>query len=174
MNSVRELLGQIVVDYPRKKHDIEQRLSQSGVKRDLPPLSIGPAVGVNAIPTFDPTVTRRVTPMLGERFAFAGSFTRFGEVWLGANEMAAAMRREDVRRLHLSLREHCEFSAPMLFPDGALTLFASRPELPSITYLVWRTELDEPTVWTLHGMETQEFDDLAEFLRWHLPETGHR
>ena len=71
---VKQLLEQVVSDFPRFKRDLEKRFSRRGSERKVE-LSLKPSVPVTAIPTFAENVVRPITPMLRARFAFASSIS---------------------------------------------------------------------------------------------------
>jgi hypothetical protein len=107
--------------------------------------------------------------MLKARFDYAGSIDHGGDCWLNPAEMERWMRKRMVRSYHKSLREHWENSAPMLFADHDLTLFAVTQDVPdNLVYLVWQGAEEEPEVWSYLGMNAHKFNNLASYLTWLL------
>jgi hypothetical protein len=129
-------------------------------------LTVAPPAPVRELATFDPKVTRPLSPMLRERFEFAGTITVGGEVWVAAGDIAAATRKRQLLGNHKARREHWENSVPMRFEDGALSLFAYDPvSQEDVVYLVWTGRAVEPELWQYHSMDEQKFRDVNAFLR---------
>jgi hypothetical protein len=162
------LMDAINADCPRRKKAAEELMKQLGIRESLE-MELAAPERVEHLPTFHSTVSRALTPMLRARFDYAGSWKRGRDIWLGASEMASFMKQEPIRLYHRSLRENWARSAPMVFGDDRLTLFAITTGVPeNPTYLVWGTDKVEPEVWTYAGMESCEFPDLERYLKWCL------
>jgi hypothetical protein len=162
------LLDAIKADFPRRKKAAEELLKGMGLIKTLE-LKIESPVGVAAVPTFDPEVTRDLTPMLQARFEYAGSWKSGQDVWLSACQMASLMQSKAIRPYHRSLREDWDGSAPMVFSDERLTLFGITEGVPeNLVYLAWATGGEEPEVWTYAGFDTHKFKDLEHYFNWCL------
>lgn len=162
------LLDSIKADFPRRKKAAEDLMRQHGIGKALD-INVGEANKVTTIPTFDPNVSRQLTPMLKARFEYAGSWRMGQEIWLSASQMASAMRKKKIQRYHLALRENWEDSAPMTYSDDRLSLFEVTEGVPEdLTYLVWKTDSGEPEVWVYEGFDSHRFKNLEDFFKWRL------
>ena len=168
--NVQLLLTGIVEGWPRHRRHLERSLRDAGISVEdegSSDLTLNPAVPVKQLATFKRGVSRPLSPMLRERFKFASSIDRAGQVWLGAKEVATATKSLGIRRHHKSRREQWEGSAPMRFEDSDLSLFGVSPESPEdVVYLVWRPGVTEPELWNYHGMSERKFKNLESYLRW--------
>ena len=133
-------------------------------QQDLSP----PEAATAGIPTLDPDVSRKPTPMLRARYAFAGSWTNAsaGQEWLSLADMAKIPRDKKVMKHIRSHRDHWEGSAPAQFEFDRLSLFAlSRDNPESHMYLVWpEQEKGEPELWTYSGQSERKFKDLKAYV----------
>jgi hypothetical protein len=160
------LLRTLETDFPRRKKAIETQMRAYGL-HDSVELTMAPPEQARAIPTFDPQFTRPLSPMLQARFDYASAVNYAGELWLSVSEIPRQMKKRALQRYHKSLRNNWEGSAPMLFPDSQLSLFAVTKGVPDhLMYLVWTTEGDEPELWRYAGINSHTFKDLAAFLTW--------
>jgi len=166
---VTALLELIREDFPRRKRELEKIREEFGDLGTVEQI-IEPPELVEAIPTFDPAVSRSLTPMLRERFAFAGAWTEGGRRWLSASQMREWTSKPDIRHHHAILREHHNGSAPMRFRDDQLGLFGvDLEELGNFDYLVWGTDDGEPQVWHYRvGAPATKFRHLVNYLKWYL------
>ena len=165
---IARLLDALIADYPRRKREYERAFTDLGLPC-ASELHVGPPEQVAKLPTFDRKKTRPVTPMLAGRYAYAGVWQMDVDVWLPPSGMGPEMQKRVVRRIHDSLREHWEGSAPMAYPDDRLTLFGVTDGVPdALTYLVWRQDGHEPEVWAYSGQYDHKFRHLEEFIRWQL------
>lgn len=163
---VRKLLDDLKADFPRRKKAIEEKMKEYGLDKSVE-LVIEPPEVVTTIPTFHAKRPRQASPMLQARFDYAGTLIYAGEEWLAASAMPRQMKKKDVKSYHKSLRENWEGSAPMLFTDDQLTVFAVTDGVPdNLTYLVWSKDGDEPEVWRYAGLNSNRFKNLAEYLSW--------
>ena len=169
--SVQRLLKQMVDGWPAYQKRLQRSFRAAGLPADEDDedleLTVERAVPVKALATFKRGVSRPLSPMLRERFAFASTIVNSGQVWLAAKEVAKATRSRRIRGHHKARREHWEDSAPMRFEDSELSLFAMTPDAPEdVIYFVWKPEATEPELWDYHGMSERKFKDLEAFLRW--------
>ena len=165
---IHELLDGIKADCPRRKKAAEQLMRQAGIQDSLE-LAISPRESVSELPTFDRKISRQLSPMLKARFDYAGSWRMGQEIWLSATEMPSYLKRRAVRQCHRALRDQWEGSAPMVFSDRCLSLFGVTEYVPEdLVYLAWREKEREPEVWVYEGMESHNFANLEEYLRWRL------
>lgn len=165
---VIELLDNIQASFPEKKTRIEALMRQHGLTGTVK-LAIRPPELTESIATFSAEVTRQLSPMLKDRFDYMGCCVCAGERWLAASEVSEWVQKKSVVRYHLTLREHWENSAPMLFPDSRLSLFSVYKGVPdNLVYLVWAEEQAEPELWSYSGMNSNRFANLCEYLEWFL------
>lgn len=168
VNRIQRLLEGIVADFPRRKQEAEELMKKYGLEETLTQ-RIKPAERVSALPTFSKGVRCPITPMLKARFDFAGSWNNGGDIWLSPSEMERWMNKKSVLVHHRALREEWDESAPMLFPDDRLTLYAVTQGVPeNLTYLVWGKQGGEPEVWSYVGQSAERFSDLEQYLNWCL------
>src|SRR4051794_30050207 len=99
--TITTLLAEIVADFPRKRDELAKLVPPGEPYMDL---VTDPPLPISRLPTFDPKVTRPLSPMLRARFRFASNITRFGELWLGPQEMAKWPRKPGVLSVHESRR----------------------------------------------------------------------
>src|SRR5436190_2792225 len=127
---VAELLDALKEDFPRRAQAAEALLLKHyGIKERFE-LAIQPPECITPIPTFQAGVEYEATPMLKARYEYASSWRDSGDHWLGISEMSRFMQDQEVLDYHQSLREYGEDSAPMLFPDSQLTLYARTEGVP--------------------------------------------
>src|SRR5262249_54729371 len=142
------LLDAIKADFPRRKQEAEAYMSQRGPYDPLE-LEIRPPEKALCLPTFKKGVSRPVTPMLRARFAYAGTWQTGYELWLGPSDLARWLKKREVRSQRQVRREHAEDSAPALFADEQLSLFAVKKRLfEDVIYLVWAYDDGEPELWS--------------------------
>jgi hypothetical protein len=122
------------------------------------------------IPTLKKGVYRKPTPMIEERFLFAGQCKIDGiYTWLGLPDMAKAWTNPRIQKQINIRRVHWEESAPQQFPPERLSLFATEPREGEEIYLVWPAgSSKEPEVWTYFGWSENKYPNLREFLKWKL------
>jgi hypothetical protein len=165
---IQTLLDALKADFPRLKEELEQRMKGYGIEESFS-LEVEPAQAVQTIPTFKPGRDQQVSPMLKARYDYAGAWKWAGDFWLGVNDMPRRMRSRSVKSYHRALRENWEGSAPMLFPDERLSLFAINEGVPdNLTYIVWGESKAEPELWRYASLDSWRFKDLSEFLTWCL------
>ena len=127
-----------------------------------------PEAAMRGIPTLDPDVWRKPTPVLRARYAYAGSWINAsgGQEWLSLADMAKIPRDETVMKHIRSHRDHWNGSAPAQFEFGRLSLFAlSRANPESHMYLVWPAkERGEPELWTYSGQSERKFKNLQAYV----------
>lgn len=164
---VQQLLEEIVKELP-------ERTNAAFIKAGLPPTfqcRMMPPEAPTRIATFDKKVSRPLSPMLEQRFAFASDMFIGRDLWPGLSQLPAVLARDYVLRSHQARREHWDASAPQLFNDKSLSLFsaeASTARRDAVTYLVWKPDLPEPELWSYSGQDCVTFPNLAEYLQWFL------
>lgn len=165
---IHALLDAIKADFPRRKKAAEALMKQYGITKSLE-LAVSPPETVVDLSTFDSKVSRKLTPMLKARFAFAGAWKMGQEIWLSASDITSAVKNKAIKPYHRSLREHWQGSAPMRFADDRLTLFGITEGVPEdLTYLVWESDDEEPTIWTCEGFDAHTFTTLEQYFTWCL------
>jgi hypothetical protein len=163
MAKIDNILKRLRDAFPRKKLAFEASMRAAGIEETIEQ-RISKPKRLKYLSTFKDSVRRPMSPMLAGRFQYAGTWEEGLDIWLGADQMRAAMKRRELRTTHKSLREHWEGSAPMLYTDDQLTLFGITSGVSeNVTYLVW-TGRKEPEVWTYVGMNSNQYKNLAEFL----------
>lgn len=175
MRDIESLLKVWVDATPKRQAKVSQILRDAGldettIQRELKIKVAKPGLGVKAVPTFESTVWRNLSPMLATRFRFAGTIKDGPEKWLNVQEMEKAMRDPKILRVFRSLAEHWENSAPALYNRERITLFSYEIGAEeNQTYLIWpESENLEPKIYRYSGQSEHIFDNFAEFLRWSI------
>lgn len=157
---------------PRRSAEVARILADAGldagaIERSLAVRLAKPDPGWTTLPTFDPTVSRPLSPMLAQRMAYAGTIRDGFEKWLGPKDMQKAMRTRKVLASFEDLEAHWLNSAPARLRRDQLTLFALGDEPGSVTFLAWPHDaVDEPGVVRYHGQSERVFRNLNAFLKW--------
>ena len=141
-----ELMKQYAASYESRKREIIEGMQKFGWKeKDIyvdKQIIQKPKELSNFIPTLQTDFNRPLSPMLKERFAFADNWKN----WEG--------------------------SAPQLYPDNQLSLFAIEDrENGDYVLLVWVTpDAIEPQIWCYTGQSEQIFKNLAQYFLWLVEE----
>lgn len=169
--TTRKLLDAWVQSAPKRNAEVFQLLADSGLDRteienELAIKLAKPEPGCTCIPTFDPSVSRPLSPMLAQRMAYAGTIRNGFEKWLGPKDMQKAMATKKVLSTFASLKAHWENSAPARLKADQLALFAQAEEA-DVTLLAWESETaEEPKLIRYHGHSERVFKHLDAFLKW--------
>ena len=158
------------------KHETRKLLETLRQKRDRDrfstafPQNIEPPDEIDdGIPTLQTGVYRPPTPMIADRFRFAGRWenAQVGLTWLSLRDMQSAWIDDSIRETLAVLRMHWQDSAPALHDDAELSLFAWEPEQRDHVYFVWRsTAATEPRVAWYRAQREDTYDNLDAFLRF--------
>lgn len=168
MTEIHKLLDDIKADFPRRKAAAEELMKRMGLNENVN-LTIETPYKTDILPTFDKSVCRNLSPMLIDRFLYAGLWKSGRDCWLGYNDIIHLIRNDDVVSVHFSLREEWEGSAPMRFSDDRLSLFGITEGVPeNLIYLVWTDICIEPEIWSYKNYMCNKFDNLEEFLTFVL------
>ncbi|BDR55723.1 hypothetical protein [Xylocopilactobacillus apis] len=134
------------------KSDIQQRILPGSV--------------VDRVPTLDAAVYQAASPLLKERFLYAGSWQDIGETFISVNEMAELVDKPHFRNWVASMRDDWEGSAPAMYPDSRLSLLSvmSQDE-GDYTLAVWNNPA-EPEIWRYSGQSEHKFKDLLAWFNW--------
>lgn len=175
MNSpttTHKLLDAWVQSAPKRNAGVFEILADSGmddaeIEKELAIKLAKPEPGCTQLPTFDPSVSRPVSPMLAQRMAYAGTICGGFEKWLGPKDMQKAMATKKVLSAFASLKAHWENSAPARLRPDQLALFAQGDEPDVMTFLAWESSTaEEPKLIRYHGQRERVFKDLDAFLKW--------
>ncbi|ANF95701.1 hypothetical protein [Paenibacillus bovis] len=171
MQSVSQLLDQYKIRFPARMEEKVQELVATGMiemeARSHIRLKIAPGIMVDHLPTLDREVQQPISSQLRERFSYAGSWQDLGEHLLDPVQMSELMHRSHFREWITGMREHRQDSAPALYPDNQLSVLSVISEQDGdYTLLIWPEEPAEPQVWRYQGQQEQQFNDLADWLRW--------
>ncbi len=127
--TTHELLDAWVRSAPKRNEEVFKLLADIGmdraeIEKELAIKLAKPEPKCTHIPTFDPSVSRPVSPMLAQRMAYAGTIRNSFEKWLGPKDMQKAMTTKKVLSTFASLKAHWDNSAPARLRCDQLALFA--------------------------------------------------
>lgn len=114
--------------------------------------------------------SRRLSPMLMERFKFCGRWSNanLDQDWLSICD-AANIDGDVTAQEWIALRtENWDHCPPANVSKNDVAMFGFNPYEPEETYLVWRGEQSEPEVWRFSGLDYKIFDNLNRFLEYLL------
>ncbi|WP_046215998.1 hypothetical protein [Paenibacillus wulumuqiensis] len=172
MPTISQLLDQYKMNFPTRMEARVQELVSTGMiemeARSHIRLKIAPGIQAEQIPTLDKGVLRPVSPQLLERFAYAGSWLDLGEHMLDPVQMKEVMNGQPFREWIAAMRDNREDSAPARYPDDRLSVLSVISEDDGeYTLLVWPEDKSaEPRVYRYYSQQEQQFEDLADWLRW--------
>ena len=167
MTQTKELLNQLVSNFPRRKAELERLLEQMGIEEPQQ-FTVEKPQPLSAMPTFKQKTKRSLSPMLKERFVCFGTFIQGPEIWLSGQELEQAIASDEILSLHEALRNNWENSLPARFEDDELSIFGYTPGVfDEAVYLAW-TEAIEPIVAEYKSTSVNQFDCLDDFLRWKI------
>ena len=173
MSKTEDLLRKWIETAPQRAAETARLLREEGMEDDEIEAELKIKVGkpeapLQDIPTFDPKVTRPLSPMLQDRFKLAGPINDAGEKWLSLKDMRKAMSSGKVLKHFKSHKEHWENSAPALFAPSQLALFAVEQDAEeNQTYLVWPSDkIIEPKIYRYFDRTEHIFENLNAFLEW--------
>jgi hypothetical protein len=123
------------------------------------------------VPTLQKNVYRKPTPMVDERFRFAGQWRGVDPcgTWLSLPEMEQVWTNRRMQKHIRTLREHWDESAPHQFPAERLSLLALSRSQGDQVYLVWpKNQAAEPEVWCYFGQSQTVYRNFREYVKWML------
>lgn len=168
---VTALLDELVRSYPDRAQEVRRLLAGSGltdaeIARHLSAKVSRAAAATSSVPTLVDGVSRPMTAMLAQRFAFAGTVQDLVRL-LDLREMATVPGRAAFRRAFEAQSLHWAGSAAAVVPGERLSILSVRSlDDGDLAYLVWpERDGPEPAVWEYAGQSESRFDDLAAYLR---------
>ena len=171
-----ELMKQYAASYESRKREIIEGMQKFGWKeKDIyvdRQIIQKPKELPNFIPTLQTDFNRPLSPMLKERFAFADNWKDCDTEFLGHEKINKTLRTKYFRRWIDVMRRNWEGSAPQLYPDNQISLFAIEDrENGDYVLLVWVTpDAIEPQIWCYTGQSEQIFENLAQYFLWLVEE----
>jgi hypothetical protein len=112
--AVWSLLEQLQATFPARQARVERLVAGLGGPRGTYQLVVSPPESAKAIATFDPRKKRQLTPMLRDRFKYAGTWHQGRESWLAVSEVPRLQQTKEVQSYHAGLRDNYDESAPWL------------------------------------------------------------
>ena len=126
--TIETLLQQYIQSAPQRNASIIALLQDTGIPENVilkeleiivhDPLPIMP------IPTFEDAIFHEITPMLSDRFQFAGTIEDGDEIWVSLQKMAKVMSQPGIRRSFQNIRNHWENSIISQYDQSKLSLFS--------------------------------------------------
>jgi hypothetical protein len=122
------------------------------------------------IPTLDPSVVVRMTPMLETRFHFAGKWVNAtgGLTWLSLSEMKDAVTNQHIQEAIRRRKENWQKHPLNLCQPSRLSLFGiDEEEYVNEIYLIWPAlseALNEPKVLISFNSNESNYANLNEFI----------
>lgn len=156
-------MGMIAAHLKRLKEHNEQ--VQEGSQWIEPPGHV-----VLRVPTLQEHHSVPSTPMVQQRFSFAGAWRNaaMGQDWLGVEDMKSVWLDPVIQKQLSRRREHEDSSVLTAYPLGRLSLFGIDLIGSNESYLVWSDQggVEARVVVYSGGHHTHEFDDLQTYFRW--------
>jgi hypothetical protein len=128
------------------------------------PTSIG-----KGIPTLQKNVYRQPTPMIRERFKYAGRWENpfVANTWLSVSDMKSLWTDERAQENVQILRDYWENSAPALHSNKELSMFGMGPDDSDQLYLVWHHDKKrEPNVVWYRAQREDWYENLQEYVEF--------
>ena len=170
MGKITVLLEKVKNTFPDRARKVAKGLAREGMtKEEIGPLEqkIEPPEPIGkGIPTLKKGVYAKPSPMIEERFRYAGTWLQMDEIWLGVRDMEKTVKTKNVQETIKAQKEYWEGSAPMRFPPEKLSLFAIVDGVVGDqTYLVWpEKEGAEPEIWVYAGQSETKYKNLEKYL----------
>ncbi|MCF4130195.1 hypothetical protein [Methylobacterium sp. SyP6R] len=125
------------------------------------------------IVTLDAARTMRLSPMLRERYAFAGRWRKaaLDQTWLDLDAIDAA-----VIETCMSREAHAQTASrtlPWAITEAQVTLFGINDDTREATYLIWLPDREEPAICAFYGGRSDLFSDLGRFLEFLVGDRVH-
>ena len=123
---IKSLLDQVQAGFPKMVKEFIRGLKKEGMTEE----EIGPVEQnlkkaepiKKGIPTLKKGVYRKPSPMVEERFNYAGTWQQIDDVWLGVSDMEKQLKKSGVQETIKAQKENWDGSAPMQFPPERLSL----------------------------------------------------
>jgi len=135
-----------------------------GMAQELEP----PTTDLTDVPSLQKGVYLPLSPMVRERFRFAGSWKNagLGQRWLSLSEMRTAWTNRSIQKQIRTRQEHWENAIVAKFPPERLALFGFDADIGDETYLAWTDTRKEPQVILYSDYDEERFKDLKACLRY--------
>jgi hypothetical protein len=114
--------------------------------------------------------SRRLSPMLKERFEFCGRWNNanLDQDWLSTSDIDD-IGNDATAQEWIALRiENWDHCPPANVSKDDVAIFGFNPYEPEETYVVWREGHIEPEIWRFFGADYKVFSDLTRFLEYLL------
>ncbi len=125
------------------------------------------------IVTFDAARTMRLSPMLRERFAFAGRWRNaaLNQTWLDLDDIDTAMIETCMsREAHAQIASR---TLPWTISEAQVTLFGINDDTLEAAYLIWLPDREEPVICAFYGGRADLFYDFERFLEFLVGDRVH-
>lgn len=158
MKTIREMLDEL-------KH---QNSLEDYIEQEIYP----PEKTINEIPTLKKGFKRSMSKMLSERFAYAGTWkdAYLSQTWLGLSEMEN-FDENTLLSEWISLRiENWDGMPPESELPENCAVFAYDPYSPNETYLVWKSNEEEPMIWRYSDGDYYVFNNFQRYLEYAIGE----
>jgi hypothetical protein len=171
MRKIEFLIKKWINLTPQRNLEVFKILKDSGIdektiEAELQ-IKISKPQKLDALPTFSEHKKRDLSPMLSERFSFAGTIKDGTETWLSQKDMTrAVISKKNLKTLE-SLHKNWEGSVPQKYSADQVGIFSIQPDQPeNITLLVWTDSSIEPMLVRYNGQNESKFLNLEKFLEW--------
>ncbi|CAI3927056.1 unnamed protein product [Commensalibacter communis] len=168
--SIRDLLEAYEKSVEQRKQEfIQEYLSygftEAEAKQDAKIKRTAGSI-VREVPTFDLSISKKVSPQLHEHFLYTGKRKEIGETWLDVEGMLKLIHKPKFKKWVKSMRENWEDSAPMIYSDKQLSVISVASEKDGdFTLAVWNNPI-EPEIWRYHGQSEQKFKEFSDWIKW--------
>lgn len=132
-----------------------------------------PSGAQDDIATLDGARPMRLSPMLRERYAFAGRWRKaaLDQTWLGLNDINTAVIETCLdREVHAQAASR---TLPWTISKAQVTLFGINHDTREATYLIWLPDREEPVICAFYGGRSDLFGDLERFLEFLVGDRVH-
>lgn len=127
--------GKLIVLLEKRKVRNENREDPCRILKQV----ISPPEPLTDVPALDMGVRKKLTPMLRDRFEFAGEWVNAvaAQTWLSLSRMAAILKKRSVRQQIARRTKYWSSSIVAKTPKDSLSLFAIDEVEQEESYLVW-------------------------------------
>ena len=149
-------------------HELSELRMKDKYAQEFPQRIHPPDHGNSGIPTLEPSVNRKLSPMLRARFNFAGDWENafIGSTWLGIPSMKSYLRKRSVRKQIAVRGTYWEGSVVARYHPQRIGLFSIDLDDGSETYLVWpRKDSVEPRLVWYVAQQEHRFKNLKEYVQ---------
>ncbi|MDO1517274.1 MULTISPECIES: hypothetical protein [unclassified Neisseria] len=173
MTELTALLQKYKEDYELRKCEVVKEAIACGMtEEDVSPFIDKQKIkkstnNIDTMPTLAKGIEKILSPLLVERFQFAGNWMDIGEQFLGIEELKKLIASKNFQKWLRSMRENWEGSAPNLYQDDQLSVFSIIDKNNgNYSLLVWIENETEPEVWRYFGQSEQKFKNLTTYFEW--------